>query len=492
MSLPESGDPTAAAVPACAPAGRGALAWLLLLVAAHLAVLTWRLDLPPVLREAESRVEQVTGNMLASGDWLVPRLDGGRERLQKPPMYYWLASGAATVLGPGRFALRLPAALASAVLVVLAFAWTRSVLGARAGLLAAACTACMPGLAQFGRLGVAETLLAACSTATLASFARDAAAGRRVGWMTVTCFALAVLAKATTALLVAGLPIALWLASAGRARRLVSARALGLLVLGSLPALGWYAVVLARVPGARDTLLSFALLPFGVRLPEAAGNALHARPPLYYCGQLVSLAAPLLPFLPLLALRAWRTRGWRDQPALRLAALACAGPFVVFSLLPQKQDHYLLPLLAPLAVLLADTLRDAAGRVAPAAGWRRAALACVLLAGLAAGAMLHVARGGFGLGLPAGLLLAAGAATLLGWMVAETFSGRPLAFASGLVALTFGVMLFWFGCVDAGRQRIEAGALSGEEARAWQAVAAERPLLGRLMGLDRPDGSRDA
>lgn len=492
MALPETRVPTPGPGPDSVRTGRVALGWLLLLVAAYVAVLAWRLDVPPVLREAESRVEQVTRNMLASGDWLVPRLDAGQERLQKPPLYYWLASGAATLLGEGRFALRLPAVLASATLVVLACAWAWAALGARAGLLAAACTACMPGLAQFGRLGVAETLLAACSTAALAACARAAAAGRRANWTAVGCFALAVLAKATTALLLVGLPIALWLAGAGRARRLVSARALGLLLLGLLPALAWYLVLLARVPGARDTLLGFALLPFGVRLPEAAGNALHARPPLYYCGQLVTLAAPLLPFLPLLALRAWRTRGWRDQPALRLAALACAGPFVVFSIIPQKQDHYLLPLLAPLAVLLAEALRDAAGRAATATGWRAASVACVLLAGLAAGAMLYVAWGGFGLGLSAGLALAALAAGLLGWMVAAAVRGRPLAFAGGLAALTFGIMIFWFGCVDAERQRLEAGALGGEESRAWQTVAAEHPLVGRLMGVGEDDGERDA
>lgn len=59
----------------------------------------------------EPTVAGVVWNLLESGDWVVPRIDG-LPYLEKPPFYYWaagLAARAAGGLGPGT--LRLPAAL---------------------------------------------------------------------------------------------------------------------------------------------------------------------------------------------------------------------------------------------------------------------------------------------------------------------------------------------------------------------------------------------
>ncbi|MBM3984971.1 MAG: phospholipid carrier-dependent glycosyltransferase [Planctomycetes bacterium] len=460
---------------------------LALLLGLHAAVLLGSLGAPPVHREAELRVQRVTGNMLASGDWLVPRLEAGEPRLQKPPLYYWLAAGSAALLGDGSFALRLPAAAASLVLVLLAFAWGRARGGARTGLLAAALVACMPGVTQFGRLGVAETLLAATSVGALAAFDADRAAGRAAGWLGVACFALALLAKATAALLVVGLPIALVLASEGRARLLLTRRALALALLALLPALAWYVAVLVRVPGAREALASFALLPFGVRLPEAAGNAAHLRPFWSHGVHLVTLIAPLAAFLPLLLRRAWRTRGWRDQPGLRLAALACAGPFVAFSLIPQKQDHYLLPLLVPLALLLADTLEDAC-RPEQGRGWRATA---AIVASLVAGGgllLVEVAREAFAARPAACLTLALGCAILGAFLVRQAWFSRLLPFAGGLAAGTLACMLYWYGVVDVERQRLDAGVVGAEELSHWRDVTREHPALGGLFRVEAAGG----
>ena len=86
------------------------------LVAVALAALTclWRLDALPVRRTQEVRVVETAREMLASGDWLLPRLNG-ELRLQKPPLAYWLT--AASYRASGRvdeFTARLPAALADA------------------------------------------------------------------------------------------------------------------------------------------------------------------------------------------------------------------------------------------------------------------------------------------------------------------------------------------------------------------------------------------
>jgi len=51
-------------------------------------------------------------NMVDSGDWLVPTLDGEHAHLTKPPMTYWAIASSVALLGRNEWAARLPGALA--------------------------------------------------------------------------------------------------------------------------------------------------------------------------------------------------------------------------------------------------------------------------------------------------------------------------------------------------------------------------------------------
>src|SRR5687768_9056977 len=74
-------------------------------------------------------------DMLRTGDWITPRLDGIRY-FDKPPLLYWLMTGAFHALGVSEGASRLTSAL-PAVGVAVVTAWTGLRLGGpRLGLLA--------------------------------------------------------------------------------------------------------------------------------------------------------------------------------------------------------------------------------------------------------------------------------------------------------------------------------------------------------------------
>ena len=56
--------------------------------------------------------------MLATGDWLVPHVNGA-PYAEKPPLYYWIAAG---ISAPGGRVTAVTARLASALLAGVAFA----------------------------------------------------------------------------------------------------------------------------------------------------------------------------------------------------------------------------------------------------------------------------------------------------------------------------------------------------------------------------------
>ena len=81
-------------------------ALLALFAVAYLAPLGMR----PLFQPDEFRYAEIPREMLAGGDWIVPRLDGMRY-FEKPVLGYWLTAASMAVFGENPFAARLPVAL---------------------------------------------------------------------------------------------------------------------------------------------------------------------------------------------------------------------------------------------------------------------------------------------------------------------------------------------------------------------------------------------
>src|SRR5262249_44127983 len=78
----------------------------------------WRLGYLSLLDPDEAHYAQITREMLAAREWLVP-LVGGRPFIDKPILFHWLQAASFVVLGTTEFAARLPTALAA-----IALTWT--------------------------------------------------------------------------------------------------------------------------------------------------------------------------------------------------------------------------------------------------------------------------------------------------------------------------------------------------------------------------------
>ena len=126
----------------------------------------------------EARAAQNAQRMLDDGDWLLPRLYDGQVELQKPAGFYWLVAAVGSLRGGvDAWAVRLPAAVAGTLTVLMVW-WHLCRRGRPlAGFLAAAMLAGavhFTGTARIGRIDVPL----ACAVCAFLLFSRDALAER--------------------------------------------------------------------------------------------------------------------------------------------------------------------------------------------------------------------------------------------------------------------------------------------------------------------------
>lgn len=83
------------------------------------------LGVRPIFVDDEARYGEIPREMIASGDWVVPRLNGLRY-FEKPVLGYWLNGASILLFGENAFAVRLPTALAAGFSALLVFLLLRS------------------------------------------------------------------------------------------------------------------------------------------------------------------------------------------------------------------------------------------------------------------------------------------------------------------------------------------------------------------------------
>jgi 4-amino-4-deoxy-L-arabinose transferase-like glycosyltransferase len=304
----------------------------------------------------ETRYAEIPREMLASGDFVVPRLNA-LPYFEKPPLLYWVNAAAMRALGPTPWAARLPTRLAgigTAILVVLAAGGFRKREGLAAGILLLAA----PLGFLMARTNLTDGLLTFFFTATLLA-ARAAIERRAEGrpWVGLAAWtgaaaAGAFLTKGLIALALPGLILLLWCAATGRLRglgALVASPAPLVFVALSAP---WFVLVARRHPGF---LQFFFVHEHFQRF--ATGAAKRAGPIWYFVPVIVAGFLPGLPFL----LAAFR-RAVRRADEGFFFLLWFAAVFVFFSLSQSKLPPYIFPALPAAAILAGRSAGAASGR----------------------------------------------------------------------------------------------------------------------------------
>jgi 4-amino-4-deoxy-L-arabinose transferase-like glycosyltransferase len=118
-----------------------------------------RLARQPIVGE-ESRWANGAREMLATGDWIVPRQQG-RVFPERPPMTMWAMAVVGYVRGGvDPVAIRLPSVIAVVLTCVLVYVYARALLSPTSAVAAALIYATMGQVLQIGRLGESEALFA--------------------------------------------------------------------------------------------------------------------------------------------------------------------------------------------------------------------------------------------------------------------------------------------------------------------------------------------
>ncbi|MBI3767399.1 MAG: glycosyltransferase family 39 protein [Deltaproteobacteria bacterium] len=84
------------------------------------AALAWPLHAPPIAAHGEAREGLVVQDIVLHGEWTLPRRNG--ELPSKPPLFHWMAAGAARAVGLSDAVVRLPSAIAGWAMLLATFA----------------------------------------------------------------------------------------------------------------------------------------------------------------------------------------------------------------------------------------------------------------------------------------------------------------------------------------------------------------------------------
>ena len=114
---------------------------------------------------------QIARNMLVSGDWVTPRLDGV-VYLEKSPLIYWLIAGSYKIFGIHDWAARIPMALAALAVCWVTAAFGIWAFGRRAGFYAGLCAATCVGFFLFTRVLIPDIMLTLTTTLAIWAFLR--------------------------------------------------------------------------------------------------------------------------------------------------------------------------------------------------------------------------------------------------------------------------------------------------------------------------------
>jgi 4-amino-4-deoxy-L-arabinose transferase len=328
----------------------------LLLIVLFIGIYLLPLGVRPLMEPDETRYGAIPREMIASGNWISPHLNGLRY-FEKPPLGYWLTAASIMAFGENEFAIRLPQALSvglSAILILLLVRRIRPRDDSWAGPIAALVFLTSLEVPVVGTFGVLDSMLAAALTLTmvcffLASQAERGSSGQR--WLLVAAgigCGLAFLIKGFLALVIPALTMGGYLVWQRRWRDLPGLAWLPL-IIATMTVLPWGLAIHRQEPD----FWNFFFWHEHVRRFLGGENAQHPESFWYFFLTAPAMFLPWTFMIPAagIGLRS-NTQDDETRKLIRFCLSWFALPFLFFSLSSGKLLTYILPCFPPFAILV--------------------------------------------------------------------------------------------------------------------------------------------
>ena len=305
----------------------------------------------PIVTPDEARYGAIPAEMLSTGEFVAPRLNGIRY-FEKPVLGYWLIAASQKVFGRNAWSIRLPSALsmgfAALCLVLLA---RRLSMRAETGWLAALVYITMLGVAIGGRAAILDAMFTGALTGALTFFYMAWTArtpGAKFGWLVLFggfC-GLAFLIKGFLGLAIPCIVIAPFLLWMWRWR--------DILLLPWIPMVAAAVVIAPWAIAVHIADVDFWHYFFWVEhIHRFTGGAEAQHPePFWFFGPILLASAVPWTFAALLAVIGLGRRSLRE-PWLCYALCWLVIPLIFFSISSGKLPSYIWPCLPAAALLLA-------------------------------------------------------------------------------------------------------------------------------------------
>jgi 4-amino-4-deoxy-L-arabinose transferase len=305
----------------------------------------------PLTIPDESRYGEIPREMLTSGDWVVPRLNG-LKYFEKPPFGYWVNAVSMASFGENVFALRIPSALSVMISALMIFLAVRKFSQWRpAVILAPAIFLTCPLVLAIGNISLLDSLLSMLLTGAMVSFFFAHMAEnmwRKTLFLTlmgVFC-GLAFLTKGFLAFAVPVLAVVPFLLWEGRYKDLIRIPWIPI-ITAFVIVLPWSLMIHFR---EGDFWNYFFWTEHVARFLDPVRGQ-HPKPLWYYLPILVGGALPWI-FQSEAAIPTV-LKFEMKKPLIRFAICWFLFPFLFFSVCSGKLIPYILPCLPPLAIVYA-------------------------------------------------------------------------------------------------------------------------------------------